>query len=238
MWRRCTTHEIGAKRPNDDVALKITHQWNILQVIPTPIIWTWLNLAHCCTIFLKSSGYRNIDDRHRNPNIHIREIIWLGNQLPSHLPIIRSTSSAPSRTRRSAATPTWRTRWTRWGRSRLRRSSKLQGWPFTSFRCLEHSTDMFLLGMFSRLPPPWREKTKKETKANSPETTKNLLSNAQPNTSNTVINSCYLFFSIYFLSTCYRQCINLSYRSMPLLFSCPTVIVIIVIFIFRKQKFV
>merc|ERR1712113_564633 len=82
------------------------------------------------------------------------------------------------------------------------------------------------------------KKTKKETKANSPETTKNLLSNAQPNTSNTVINSCYLFFSIYFLSTCYRQCINLSYRSMPLLFSCPTVIVIIVIFIFRKQKFV
>ena len=159
-------------------------------------------------------------------------------EAPSHLPIIRSTSSAPSRTRRSAATPTWRTRWTRWGRSRLRRSSKLQGWPFTSFRCLEHSTDMFLLGMFSRLPPPWREKTKKETKANSPETTKNLLSNAQPNTSNTVINSCYLLFSIYFLSTCYRQCINLSYRSMPLLFSCPTVIVIIVIFIFRKQKFV
>merc|ERR1712158_293377 len=81
---------------------------------------------------------------------------------------------------------------------RLRRSSKLQG-------------------MFSRLPPPWREKTKKETKANSPETTKNLLSNAQPNTSNTVINSCYLLFSIYFLSTCYRQCINLSYRSLPLL---------------------
>ena len=39
------------------------------------------NLAHCCTIFLKSSGYQNIDDRHRNPNIHIREIIWLGNQL-------------------------------------------------------------------------------------------------------------------------------------------------------------
>ena len=33
-------------------------------------------LAHCCTIFLKSSGYR-----HRNPNIHIKEIIWLGNQL-------------------------------------------------------------------------------------------------------------------------------------------------------------
>ena len=23
-------------------------------------------VAHCCTIFLKSSGYRNIDDRHRN----------------------------------------------------------------------------------------------------------------------------------------------------------------------------
>ena len=44
----------------------------------------WLvgeQLAHRCTIFLKSSGYRNIDDRHRNPNINIREIIWLGNQL-------------------------------------------------------------------------------------------------------------------------------------------------------------
>ena len=38
-------------------------------------------LAHCCTIFLKSSGYRDIDDRHRNPNINTREIIWLGNQL-------------------------------------------------------------------------------------------------------------------------------------------------------------
>ena len=41
----------------------------------------WQGIAHCCTIFLKSSGYRNIDDRHRNPNINIREIIWLGNQL-------------------------------------------------------------------------------------------------------------------------------------------------------------
>ena len=28
-----------------------------------------------------SSGYWNIDDRHRHPNINIREIIWLGNQL-------------------------------------------------------------------------------------------------------------------------------------------------------------
>ena len=35
-------------------------------------------LAHCFTIFIKSSGYRNIDDCHRNPNINIREIIWLG----------------------------------------------------------------------------------------------------------------------------------------------------------------
>ena len=43
-------------------------------------------LAHCCTIFLKSSGYRNIDDRHRNPNIHIKEIIWLGNQLCAATP--------------------------------------------------------------------------------------------------------------------------------------------------------
>ena len=33
-------------------------------------------LAHCWSIFLKSSEYR-----HRNPNINIREIIWLGNQL-------------------------------------------------------------------------------------------------------------------------------------------------------------
>ena len=38
----------------------------------------WVRLAHCCTIFLKSSGYRN-----RNPNINNMEIIWLGNQLPS-----------------------------------------------------------------------------------------------------------------------------------------------------------
>ena len=43
-------------------------------------------LAHCCTIFLKSSGYRNIDDRHRNPNNNTREIIWLGNQLLKHKP--------------------------------------------------------------------------------------------------------------------------------------------------------
>ena len=41
-------------------------------------------LAHCFTIFIKSSGYRNIDDCHRNPNINIREIIWLGNQLTGH----------------------------------------------------------------------------------------------------------------------------------------------------------
>ena len=43
-------------------------------------------VAHCCTIFLKSYGYRHIDDRHRNPNINIREIIWLGNQLYWALP--------------------------------------------------------------------------------------------------------------------------------------------------------
>ena len=30
------------------------------------------------------SKYRNIDDRHKNPNINIKEIIWLGNQLPFH----------------------------------------------------------------------------------------------------------------------------------------------------------
>ena len=29
----------------------------------------------------RSFGYRNIDDRHRNPNINIKEIIWLGNRL-------------------------------------------------------------------------------------------------------------------------------------------------------------
>ena len=34
------------------------------------------DVAHCCTIFLKSSGYQNIDDRHRNPNININGIIW------------------------------------------------------------------------------------------------------------------------------------------------------------------
>ena len=37
-------------------------------------------LAHCWTIFLKSSGYW-----HRNPNINVREIIWLGNQPVSFL---------------------------------------------------------------------------------------------------------------------------------------------------------
>ena len=47
-------------------------------------------LAHCCTIFLKSSGYRN-DDRHRNPNIHIKEIIWLGNQLSISMPAYQSS---------------------------------------------------------------------------------------------------------------------------------------------------
>ena len=47
------------------------------------IATTTASLAHCCTIFLKSSGYR-----HRNPNINIREIIWLGNQLSPnwHMP--------------------------------------------------------------------------------------------------------------------------------------------------------
>ena len=29
----------------------------------------------------RAFGYRNIDDQHRNQNINIREIIWLGNQL-------------------------------------------------------------------------------------------------------------------------------------------------------------
>ena len=29
----------------------------------------------------RSSGYQNIYDQHRNPNIIIRDIIWLGNQL-------------------------------------------------------------------------------------------------------------------------------------------------------------
>ena len=37
------------------------------------------NVPHCCTLFLKSAGYQQ-----RNPNINIREIIWLGNQLPQH----------------------------------------------------------------------------------------------------------------------------------------------------------
>ena len=48
-------------------------------------------VAHCCTIFLKSSGYRNIDDWHRNPNINIKEIIWLGNQLTQR--VTRPSSS-------------------------------------------------------------------------------------------------------------------------------------------------
>ena len=50
------------------------------RTVSAPSMRRWTDskayLAHCCTIFLKSSGYQ-----HRNPNIHIREIIWLGNQL-------------------------------------------------------------------------------------------------------------------------------------------------------------
>ena len=41
-----------------------------------------VEMVDISTIFLKSSKYINIDVRHRNPNIHIKEIIWLGNQLP------------------------------------------------------------------------------------------------------------------------------------------------------------
>ena len=40
-----------------------------------------VEVAHCCTIFLKSSGYRNIDDRHRNPNIHIISSGWAINYI-------------------------------------------------------------------------------------------------------------------------------------------------------------
>ena len=36
------------------------------------------HLAHCCTIFL---GHLGIDIEIQIPNINIREIIWLGNQL-------------------------------------------------------------------------------------------------------------------------------------------------------------
>ena len=37
-------------------------------------------VPHSCTIFLCHLDLE-IDDRHRNPNINSREIIWLGNEL-------------------------------------------------------------------------------------------------------------------------------------------------------------
>ena len=45
------------------------------------------------------SSHLGIDDRHRNPNIIIREIIWLGNQLPPDEvdQITGVTSDGPSR---------------------------------------------------------------------------------------------------------------------------------------------
>ena len=46
--------------------------------------------------------------------------------------LLRLTFLARSLTRRSAATRTWRTQWTRWGQLPLRRSSKLQGAFFKS----------------------------------------------------------------------------------------------------------
>ena len=45
----------------------------------------WFGLAHCCTIFI---GHLRIEDRHRNPNINIRDIIWLGNQLGLDMTIV------------------------------------------------------------------------------------------------------------------------------------------------------
>ena len=42
-----------------------------------------MSTALCSTLLYHISGYRNTDDRHRNPNINIREITWLGNQLRS-----------------------------------------------------------------------------------------------------------------------------------------------------------
>ena len=56
-------------------------------------LWPWTWLAHCCTIFIGHFGIE-IDERHRYPNINIRETIWMGNQLghggqrvPSLLPL-------------------------------------------------------------------------------------------------------------------------------------------------------
>ena len=43
-------------------------------------------------------GYWNIDDRHRNPNINIREIIWLGNQLDPIWPCLALGGSTLSPT--------------------------------------------------------------------------------------------------------------------------------------------
>ena len=51
-------------------------------------IWVYIHALKLLTCVLTNStllnyisyGYQNIDDRHRNPNINIREIIWMGNQ--------------------------------------------------------------------------------------------------------------------------------------------------------------
>ena len=50
-------------------------------IIPVKAGQSQSQLSHCCTIFLGHLGIE-IADRHRNPNINIKEIIWLGNQLP------------------------------------------------------------------------------------------------------------------------------------------------------------
>ena len=49
------------------------------------LITSWKSLAHCCAIFLGHWVLKY--DRHRNPNINIREIIWLGNQLEQHVQV-------------------------------------------------------------------------------------------------------------------------------------------------------
>ena len=47
---------------------------------------------------------RQLDDRHRHPNINISEIIWLGNQLPTNHPH-RGTNSATGGAKHTARGP-------------------------------------------------------------------------------------------------------------------------------------
>ena len=137
--------------------------------------------------------------------------------------IFRSTFSAPSRTRRSEATPTWRTRWTRWGRLLLRKFSKLQGWRFSSSypSLLNTRVTVSVLGMSSKHPQLWRGRTKEggdnlqfhqllwmaenlKTSISNEESREQCWAQHIQHCDQLSLSS----ISIYFLLTRYKQCIN------------------------------